>query len=70
MDYIYSILSGYGAATRERSFLSVLDRFLSVLNKTFQSTKTTVSMDKYFLVFFHSDYSEKQSDYVFVTVFN
>ena len=33
MDHIYSLSSGYGAATREILFLSVLDLFLSFLDR-------------------------------------
>ena len=32
MDHVYSLLKRYGATTRERLFLSVLNRFLSVLD--------------------------------------
>ena len=37
MDHVYNLLSSYAAATRERLFSSLLDRFLSVLNRILPS---------------------------------
>ena len=37
MDHIYSLSGGYEAATRERLFSSVLDRFSSVLDRILPS---------------------------------